>query len=130
MFTQVRVECTSNADLGISALPWSMNSRPRMAATSLEGAIVDTADSAKKALELLDSRSYDLLISDLGMPEMDGYQLIAELRHQPSTRDLHAIAMSGFGRRADARRVLEAGFNAHVPKPAAVDDLKAAIAKL
>ncbi|CAN7767059.1 ATP-binding protein [Variovorax sp. LjRoot84] len=96
----------------------------------LEGAIVDVADSARKALELLETSSYDLLISDLGMPEMDGYQLIAELRKRPRTRDLRAIAMSGFGRRADARRALEAGFNAHVPKPAAVDDLKAVIGKL
>lgn len=96
----------------------------------LEGAFVDVADSAKKALELLESNSYDLLISDLGMPEMDGYQLIAELRCRPATRELKAIAMSGLGRRADARRALEAGFNAHVPKPAAVDDLKAAIAIL
>lgn len=96
----------------------------------LEGAFVDVADSARKALELLKHNAYDLLISDLGMPEMDGYQLIAELRRRPETRDLRAIAMSGFGRRADARRALEAGFNAHVPKPAAVDDLKAAIAML
>ena len=96
----------------------------------LEGAIVDVADSARKALELLETRSYDLLISDLGMPEMDGYELIAELRKRPGTRDLRAIAMSGFGRRADARRALEAGYNAHVPKPAAVDDLKAVIGKL
>ena len=53
-----------------------------------------------------------------------------EVRRRPRTRDLRAIAMSGFGRRADARRALEAGFNAHVPKPAAVDDLKAVIGKL
>lgn len=96
----------------------------------LEGAVVDVADSAKKALEMIEASTYDLLISDLGMPEMDGYQLIAEVRKRPGTRDLRAIAMSGFGRRADARRALEAGFNAHVPKPTAVDDLKAVIGKM
>jgi two-component system CheB/CheR fusion protein len=96
----------------------------------LEGAIVDVAESARKALEMLETNVYDLLVSDLGMPEMDGYELIAELRRRPATRDLHAIAMSGFGRRADARRALEAGFNAHVPKPAAVEDLKTAIGRL
>ncbi|ADU34898.1 CheR family methyltransferase [Variovorax paradoxus] len=96
----------------------------------LEGAVVDVADSARKGLELLDANTYDLLVSDLGMPEMDGYQFIAEVRKRPATRALHAIAMSGFGRRADARRALEAGFNAHLPKPASIEELKAAIARL
>lgn len=96
----------------------------------LEGAIVDIAPSAKKGLELLESNAYDLLVSDLGMPEMDGYQFIAEVRRRPETRELRSIAMSGFGRRADARRALEAGFNAHLPKPASIDELKAAIGKL
>ncbi|CAN5606326.1 chemotaxis protein CheB [soil metagenome] len=96
----------------------------------LEGAIVDVAESAKQALELLAANHYDLLVSDLGMPEMDGFQLIAEVRNRPKTRDLRAIAMSGFGRRADARRALDAGFNAHVPKPAAVEELKAALGRL
>ncbi len=96
----------------------------------LEGATVDIAESGKKALELLDTNTYDLLVSDLGMPEMDGYQLIAEVRRRPATQNLAAIAMSGFGRRSDARRALEAGFNAHVSKPAAVEELKAALSRL
>ncbi|MGJ3704281.1 chemotaxis protein CheB [Variovorax sp. AFSI2.2] len=96
----------------------------------LEGAIVDVAPSAKKGLELLETNSYDLLVSDLGMPEMDGYQFIAEVRRRPATRELRSIAMSGFGRRADARRALEAGFNAHLPKPASLEDLKATIGRL
>jgi two-component system CheB/CheR fusion protein len=61
---------------------------------------------------------------------MDGYEFIAEVRKRPATRELHAIAMSGFGRRSDARRALEAGFNAHLPKPASIEELKAAIAKI
>ncbi|RYZ13388.1 MAG: PAS domain S-box protein [Comamonadaceae bacterium] len=96
----------------------------------LEGAQVDMAESARAALELLDANVYDLLVSDLGMPDIDGYELIAEVRRRPATRGLTAIAMSGFGRRADARRALEAGFDAHVPKPAALEELKAAIARL
>jgi two-component system CheB/CheR fusion protein len=96
----------------------------------LEGAVVDVADSAKKGLALLEANTYDLLVSDLGMPEMDGFQFIAEVRRRSATRMLRAIAMSGFGRRADARRALEAGFNAHLPKPASIEELKAAIGKL
>ena len=96
----------------------------------LEGAMVDIAQSAKEGLELLESNTYDLLVSDLGMPEMDGYQFIAEVRRRPATRELPSIAMSGFGRRADARRALEAGFNAHLPKPASIEELKAVIGRL
>ena len=96
----------------------------------LEGSIVDVADSGRKALEMLETNAYDLLISDLGMPEMDGYELIAEVRRRPAMQHLRAIAMSSFGRRADARRALEAGFDAHVPKPAAIEDLKAAIGRI
>src|SRR5207245_8037717 len=96
----------------------------------LEGAVVDVAESAKAGLELLATNPYDLLISDLGMPEMDGYEFIAEIRSRPATRKLVALAMSGFGRRADARRALEAGFDAHVPKHAGIDDIKAALQRM
>ena len=96
----------------------------------LEGAIVDTASGGQEALALLQTQHYDLLVSDLGMPGMDGFELIAEVRRHEPTRELRAIAMSGFGRRVDARRALEAGFDAHVPKPASIDELKAAIGAL
>jgi two-component system CheB/CheR fusion protein len=96
----------------------------------LEGAIVDTAENGKEALALLQAQPYDLLVSDLGMPEMDGFQLIGEVRRNEATRELRSIAMSGFGRRTDARRALEAGFDAHLPKPASIEELKSAIARL
>jgi two-component system CheB/CheR fusion protein len=96
----------------------------------LEGAIVDTACTGKEALALLKAQRYDLLVSDLGMPEMDGFELIGEVRRMHATRELRCVAMSGFGRRVDARRALEAGFDAHLPKPASIDELKAAIAKI
>ncbi len=96
----------------------------------LEGAVVDTAENGKEALALLQTQRYDLLVSDLGMPEMDGFELIGEVRRNEATRELRAIAMSGYGRRTDARRALEAGFDAHLPKPASIEELKSAIARL
>ncbi|MDH6165475.1 PAS domain S-box-containing protein [Variovorax boronicumulans] len=96
----------------------------------LEGAVVDTAENGKEALALLQTQRYDLLVSDLGMPEMDGFELIGEVRRNEVTRELRAIAMSGYGRRTDARRALEAGFDAHLPKPASIEELKSAIARL
>ena len=96
----------------------------------LEGATVDVAESAREALDLLEKNTYDLLVSDLGMPQMDGFELIAEVRRRPATRELRSIAMSGLGRRADVRRALEAGFNAHLPKPASIDELKTIVGGL
>jgi two-component system CheB/CheR fusion protein len=82
----------------------------------LEGAIVDTAENGKEALTLLQAQPYDLLVSDLGMPQMDGFQLIGEVRCNEATRELRSIAMSGF--------------DAHLPKPASIEELKSAIARL
>lgn len=83
-----------------------------------------------KALSSLNANVYDRLISDLGMLKMDGYELIDEVRRRPATRHLRVIAMSGFGRRVDAHRALEAGFNVYAPNPADDEDLKAALGRL
>ncbi|HSV60944.1 MAG TPA: chemotaxis protein CheB [Variovorax sp.] len=92
----------------------------------LEEAIVDTAPGGKDALEKLGANEYDLLISDLGMPEMTGYELIAEVRKMPgNSASVPAIALSGYGREADAERAVGVGFDGHLSKPASIDDVKA-----
>ena len=96
----------------------------------LEGARVDTAASAGIALDFLAARTYDLLISDVSMPGMDGYALIAQVRLDRSLQRLRAIAMSGYGRAVDVLKAKAAGFDAHVPKPASIGDLKSALARL
>jgi two-component system CheB/CheR fusion protein len=91
----------------------------------LEKAEVDAAASGAKALELLDQgAAYDLLISDLGMDEMDGCELIAAIRKGRAAPRIPAIALSGFGRDADVQRALAAGFDAHLSKPASVAALR------
>lgn len=96
----------------------------------LEGAIVNTAEASPIALELLQGAPYDLLISDISMPGMDGHAFISEVRRRMPDQALKAIAMSGYGRAVDVARALEAGFDAHIPKPASVSQLKATIAQL
>ncbi len=95
----------------------------------LEGATVDAVGSAAQALELLASQTYDLLISDISMPDMDGCELIAEVRRRLRDQQLLAISMSGYGRVVDAVRSKSAGFNLHVPKPTSINQLKDALAK-
>ncbi len=96
----------------------------------LEGAHVVEAHSGAEALERLDREAFDVLISDVGMPRMDGYQLINEIRQRNGTDDIVAIAMTGYGRAGDVQRATEVGFDAHLSKPASVDDCKALIVEL
>lgn len=73
-----------------------------------------------------------ILISDIGMPEMDGYELIRRVRQQGSdgTRAIPAIAMTAFTRPNDRDRALKAGFQAHLAKPVDPATLVATVARL
>jgi signal transduction histidine kinase len=83
------------------------------------GAAVTAVGSAGEALERLGNDSYDVLVSDIGMPDMDGYQLIRELRSREtgSGRRLPAVAVTAFAQEDDRQRVLLEGFSEYVPKP-------------
>jgi two-component system CheB/CheR fusion protein len=96
----------------------------------LEGATVATASSAKQALTLAMHQMFDLLVSDVAMPEMDGYALMQRLRALPATAQLPAIALTGFGRPQDELRAKDAGFNAHLTKPVRLEALIEVIARL
>ena len=95
-----------------------------------EGASTDMALSGQQALDLLDANPYDLLISDIGMPNMDGYELIRKIRKRPALEKLKAIALSGYGRQVDTVRALQSGFDAHLSKPSTVARICETIASL
>jgi signal transduction histidine kinase/ActR/RegA family two-component response regulator len=90
------------------------------------GAHVHTAASAFEALEFLEKAQADVLITDIGMPEMDGYELLKRLR--AGGREMPAIALTAFARSEDRTNVLRAGFRMHVSKPVAPIELCAAVA--
>ena len=93
------------------------------------GAMVFTAASAGEALSLVRSESLDLLISDIGLPETDGYDLIQRVRREPSRgRDIPAIALTAYARSEDRTRALRAGYQAHIAKPVEPNELLAMIA--
>jgi two-component system CheB/CheR fusion protein len=93
----------------------------------LEGAISSVANSGPDALALLESNDYDVLISDLDMPGMDGYELIRQVRSGSKRGQIRAIAASGHTREEDKRRVMEAGFDVLVEKPVSFEALVAAV---
>lgn len=96
----------------------------------LEGAVVHLAHDGARALALLREHECDLLVSDLGMPWLDGYALMAALRAEPRFAALPAIALTGRGEDADVERAFAAGFDAHVMKPVVLDELVAQIARV
>ena len=91
------------------------------------GATVTTAASASEALAATGKQRPDLLISDIGMPEVDGYQLLRSLRASSDVR-FPAIALTAFARSEDRTRALLAGFVAHVSKPVEPAELIATVA--
>ena len=89
----------------------------------IEGAVVLAVPSGEKALEAIETNRFDLILSDIGMPTMDGYEFIRRVRVLPSAQSVPAIALTGFGREQDAAKAISAGFSGHVGKPVSLDAL-------
>jgi len=92
-----------------------------------KGHEVATAASAREALEILNGRRFDALISDIGLPETGGYELIREAKRRQS---LKGIALSGLGMDEDVQRSVEAGFDHHLTKPINFQELQLVLEKI
>jgi CheY-like chemotaxis protein len=91
-----------------------------------EGHDVQTAGDVATALRLAAEHSFDLLVSDPGLPDGSGYDLMRQLRQRGHA--FPAIALSGHGQEEDVRRSHEAGFAAHLTKPASREGLLECVA--
>ena len=78
---------------------------------------VVTASSAPAALEAAGGRQFDVIISDIGMPNMNGYQLAMALRLLPGYETVPMVAVTGYSMFDDRERSMNAGFTAHMTKP-------------
>ncbi|UUD63449.1 PAS domain-containing protein [Pseudomonas seleniipraecipitans] len=96
----------------------------------MEGAAVTVADSGAAALALLEHEAFDLILSDIGMPVMDGHELMRAVRSLPQHAKTAAVALTGYGGASDIDKAYEAGFNAHVSKPVSLDALEKLLMKL
>jgi signal transduction histidine kinase/ActR/RegA family two-component response regulator len=96
------------------------------------GADVTVVGSASEALEAISAAAPDLLISDIGMPEQDGYELIRRVRDLPAEGGgkVPAIALTAYARVEDRMQALRAGYQMHVPKPVELAELVAVAASL
>lgn len=93
----------------------------------LSGCVVHAAASVAEALKLAAAEPIDVLVSDIGLPDASGYELMRELKSRYGVR---GIALSGYGMEEDARRSREAGFEDHIVKPVNVSQLRLAIARM
>ena len=96
------------------------------------GSEVITSRSVEEALEALEQCKPDILISDLGMPDEDGYSLISKIRALPAERggEIPAAALTAYARAEDRMRVLRSGFQFHLPKPVDSAELIMVVASL
>ena len=96
------------------------------------GAEVTTVSSSRTALARIEEVLPNVLILDLGMPEMDGFELIRQIRSSPNpaVRDLPAAALTAFARSEDRTKALRSGFEMHLAKPIDPGELAASVATL
>jgi PAS domain S-box-containing protein len=96
------------------------------------GAMVTGAASAEEALQSLSQQTFDVLISDIGMPQMDGYDLIRQIRKQEAgtKKPIPAIALTAYARVQDRMRAILAGYSTHVAKPVEATELLTVVAGL
>jgi len=90
---------------------------------TLEGAHVETAHNGTEALQAAAGHRFHLIISDISMPEIDGYQLLKKIRALTTGKDLPALALTGYGRSSDITRAHAEGFADHLTKPLDIDRL-------
>jgi PAS domain S-box-containing protein len=98
----------------------------------LAGAKVTTASSAAASLRVLETARPDVILADIGMPDMDGHALIRRIRAlpDPEVRDIPAAALTAFARSEDRTKALQSGFEMHLSKPVDPGELVAAVATL
>lgn len=94
---------------------------------SLEGFAVTTAATVADALAVAKTETFDILVSDLGLPDASGYDLMKRIQE---VQPLPGIAMSGYGMEEDVRKSHDAGFSEHLVKPMKIPQLIAAIRRL
>jgi len=99
-----------------------------MALLEMDGHLVRTAHSGPAALEAAAAFRPDVIILDIGLPGLDGYQVAQRLRADPTLRDVALIAASGYGQQADLQRSREAGFDRHLVKPLDPHELREILA--
>jgi signal transduction histidine kinase/CheY-like chemotaxis protein len=93
----------------------------------MDGHEVQAVKSSKEAIERIESFKPDIALLDIGLPEIDGYDLLRRLRAIPALQEVRFIAITGYGRPEDRQRIRQAGFESHLVKPVTMSTLAGAL---
>jgi two-component system CheB/CheR fusion protein len=96
----------------------------------MNDAKVTTANSGVEALGLARESNFDVVLSDISMPSMDGFEFVRRLRSLPGKENIRVVALTGFGRKEDVEQAENEGFVAHLTKPFDVETLLAFLLKI
>ena len=96
----------------------------------LSGHQVYTAANGAVALESAEHNRPEVALLDIGMPQLDGYEVARRIRSQPWGQGITLVALTGWGQDSDRRRSQEAGFDSHLVKPLDLDKLTDLLASL
>jgi len=88
---------------------------------------ISVADGAQVALNMIDSKEFDVVLCDIALPDGNGYDVIAEAKRK---RSVKAVALSGFAATEDIERGREAGFDFHLAKPVDFHELRAVLGQI
>jgi CheY-like chemotaxis protein len=91
------------------------------------GAEVEVVHDGPAALERIERFRPAMVLLDIGMPGMDGYEVARRIRARSTLRDIKIVALTGWGQPEDKRRSREAGFDHHLIKPAGIEQLRALV---
>ncbi len=94
------------------------------------GAEVNVATSGFEGLRIAQEKDFDVVLSDISMPGMDGFEFLGKLRQLPGKEEIPAVALTGFGRPEDVQRATGEGFFAHLTKPFDIETLAMLLQKL
>jgi two-component system CheB/CheR fusion protein len=99
------------------------------AVLELDGHTVEVAHDGPHAIERSEAFRPDVVLCDIGLPGMSGYEVAEALRRDPVLRGAFLVALTGYALPDDQRRAADAGFDVHLSKPPSVDQLRSAIAR-
>jgi CheY-like chemotaxis protein len=83
----------------------------------MHGHAVETAHDGSKALEISQAQAFDVILLDIGLPSIDGYEVARRIRSRGAGSAPRLVGISGYGFEADRRRAMDAGFDAYLVKP-------------
>ena len=123
-----RVASTAVSDLDFAA--WLEGRLSEREAAQIDAAVAADPDMRRAALELAEAFRPEVILLDIGLPKMNGYEVARRVREQPWGQDMVLIAATGWGQEEDKRRSREAGFHFHMVKPVDPAELEKLLAEL